>query len=167
MLMIIIIVMGIRYCIMGAVKRPKRPSHMGREGDSYETKSPMAGFLIFGMVWVVLGITTQNFKTGLFNTGFWENLSFNIAMVKKHFRVAKNGFWGEFSQVLGGTSTGGKSYLDIYVYMYRKCASLNTTQLKSNRCHFQDIAILAFLRKMPKLRHFVWWFPQAIGDFVW
>ena len=28
-------------------------AHMGREGDSYETKSPMAGFLIFRMVWVV------------------------------------------------------------------------------------------------------------------
>ena len=60
----------------------------GTEGNSYETKSPMANFLIFGMVWVV-GITTQNFKIGLLqdiSSGrkwgefprFWEVLCFDM-----------------------------------------------------------------------------------------
>ena len=52
-------------------------THMGREGFSYETKSPMAGFLIFRMVWVVgitswvgggyLGFTKTVFSVVLFN----------------------------------------------------------------------------------------------------
>ena len=144
----------------GKVKRPKRPSHMGHEGDSYETKSPMANFLIFGMVWVV-GITTQNFKTGLLQE-FEKTCVLYIAMVKKPLSSGQKWF---LRRVFPGL--GGYFYWWKRLPWHRKCASLNTTQLKSNRCHFQDIALLAFLRKMRKLRNFVWWFPPAIGDFVW
>ena len=56
---------------------------------------------------------------------------------KKHFRVAESGFWGEFSQVLGGS-------------LYWKVFS--DFRFGDRKCRFRDVTIRAILRKSRESR---------------
>ena len=69
--------------------------HMGRERVFRKIKSPITSVKLFGME-KVSGITKKNFKIGTLED-FEKTYVLYLAMVKKHFRVAKSGFWGEFS----------------------------------------------------------------------
>ena len=64
--------------------------------------------------------------------GFEKTSVFTKQWPKNHFRVAKSGFWGEFSQVVGGT---------LY------CKVFSFFRFGDRKCRFRDIVIRSFYVK--------------------